>query len=79
INSVAPSGIWLATRWAIRAFSADHIILRSCQAVFSELEGSQPEDAPVLEINHRQMPTLGVSEGVLAINFTTLCGEGRSQ
>lgn len=25
------------------------------------------------------MPTLGVSEGVLAINFTTLCGEGRSQ
>ncbi|GME37461.1 MULTISPECIES: cell division protein ZapE [unclassified Pantoea] len=47
--------------------------------MFKALSGSQPEAAPVLEINHRQMPTLGVSEGVLAINFTTLCGEGRSQ
>lgn len=47
--------------------------------MFKALSGSQPEEAPVLEINHRQMPTLGVSEGVLAINFTTLCGEGRSQ
>jgi cell division protein ZapE len=37
------------------------------------------DDAPVLEINHRQMATLGVSEGVLAIDFLTLCGEGRSQ
>ncbi|MBZ6386620.1 cell division protein ZapE [Pantoea piersonii] len=41
--------------------------------------GSARDDAPVLEINHRQMATLGVSEGVLAIDFLTLCGEGRSQ
>ncbi|MHA6309934.1 cell division protein ZapE [Pantoea sp. USHLN298] len=47
--------------------------------MFQALAGGKPEQAPVLEINHRQMPTLGVSEGVLAINFTTLCGEGRSQ
>lgn len=47
--------------------------------MFKALSGSQPEEAPVLEINHRKMPTLGVSDGVLAINFTTLCGEGRSQ
>jgi cell division protein ZapE len=47
--------------------------------MFQALAGGKPEQAPVLEINHRQMPTLGVSDGVLAINFTTLCGEGRSQ
>ncbi|MDL4912692.1 MAG: cell division protein ZapE [Enterobacterales bacterium endosymbiont of Blomia tropicalis] len=47
--------------------------------MFQGLSGSQRKDAPVLEINHRTMTTLGVSEGVLAIDFLTLCGEGRSQ
>lgn len=49
------------------------------ERMFKALAGSTRDDAPVLEINHRQMPTLGVSEGVLAIDFLTLCGEGRSQ
>ena len=49
------------------------------ERMFKALAGSARDDAPVLEINHRQMPTLGVSEGVLAIDFLTLCGEGRSQ
>ncbi|MEZ3500134.1 cell division protein ZapE [Pantoea sp. KPR_PJ] len=49
------------------------------ERMFKALAGHAREEAPVLEINHRQMPTLGVSEGVLAIDFLTLCGEGRSQ
>ncbi len=49
------------------------------ERMFQALAGNQREEAPVLEINHRQMATLGVSEGVLAIDFMTLCGEGRSQ
>lgn len=49
------------------------------ERMFKALAGSARDDAPVLEINHRQMATLGVSEGVLAIDFLTLCGEGRSQ
>lgn len=47
--------------------------------MFRALAGGAPDDAPVLEINHREMPTRGVHEGVLAIDFLTLCGAGRSQ
>jgi cell division protein ZapE len=49
------------------------------ERMFQALSGNKRDAAPVLEINHRQMATLGVSEGVLAIDFKTLCGEGRSQ
>ncbi|MFG6077591.1 cell division protein ZapE [Erwinia sp. OPT-41] len=47
--------------------------------MFVALAGSDRSDKPVLEINHRKMPTLGVAEGVVAMDFLTLCGEGRSQ
>ncbi|MOA70367.1 hypothetical protein D3C78_1991940 [compost metagenome] len=40
INSVAPLGIWLATLRAIRSFSEVWVALRSCQEVFTELDGS---------------------------------------
>lgn len=47
--------------------------------MFVALAGQARTDKPTLEINHRQMPTLGVAEGVVAMDFLTLCGEGRSQ
>lgn len=47
--------------------------------MFVALSGSDRSDRPVLEINHRKMPTLGVADGVVAMDFLTLCGEGRSQ
>ncbi|MDR7343588.1 cell division protein ZapE [Pantoea alhagi] len=47
--------------------------------MFIALAGQAAEEKPVLEINHRQLPTQGVEKGVLAIDFATLCGEGRSQ
>lgn len=47
--------------------------------MFIALAGEAAQTQPVLEINHRQLPTQGVEKGVLAIDFATLCGEGRSQ
>lgn len=49
------------------------------ERMFKALSGGARDTAPVLEINHRSLPTLGMREGVLAIDFMTLCGEGRSQ
>ena len=49
--------------------------------MFSRLSGQDYEAvaAPVLEINHRAMATLKAHQGVVALAFNTLCGEGRSQ
>ena len=47
--------------------------------MFVALAGEAAESRPVLEINHRQLSTQGVQNGVLAIDFAALCGEGRSQ
>jgi cell division protein ZapE len=34
---------------------------------------------PTLEINHRELPTLGVENQTLAASFATLCVDARSQ
>lgn len=47
--------------------------------IFSRLAGGPSESAPVLTINHRPLPTLGERDGVLALDFTTLCAGARSQ
>ncbi|WP_447873996.1 cell division protein ZapE [Serratia fonticola] len=47
--------------------------------IFLKLAGHAGEEVPVLQINHRPMPTLRAVEGVLAIDFHTLCEEPRSQ
>ncbi|MEB4677519.1 cell division protein ZapE [Enterobacteriaceae bacterium G50] len=43
------------------------------------LAGAKREHAPELEINHRPLPTLGVENQTLAVSFTTLCVDARSQ
>jgi cell division protein ZapE len=43
------------------------------------LAGSRREQAPELEINHRPLQTLGVENQTLAVSFTTLCVDARSQ
>lgn len=43
------------------------------------LAGEKRENAPELEINHRPLPTLGVENQTLAVSFTTLCVDARSQ
>ncbi|MDW8847567.1 cell division protein ZapE [Erwinia sp. MMLR14_017] len=47
--------------------------------MFIALSGQARGEKPVLEINHRSLATQGIAEGVVAIEFLTLCGEGRSQ
>lgn len=47
--------------------------------MFIALSGQARAEKPVLEINHRSLATQGMAEGVVAMEFVTLCGEGRSQ
>lgn len=47
--------------------------------IFLKLAGRAGEDAPVLQINHRPLPTIRAVEGVLAVDFHTLCEDARSQ
>ncbi|QMI03740.1 cell division protein ZapE [Citrobacter sp. RHB25-C09] len=48
-------------------------------ALWLALAGVTRQHAPVLEINHRPLPTLGVENQTLAVSFTTLCVDARSQ
>ncbi|MDE9617901.1 cell division protein ZapE [Citrobacter portucalensis] len=43
------------------------------------LAGTKGEHAPTLKINHRPMQTLAVENQTLAVSFTTLCVDARSQ
>ena len=43
------------------------------------LAGTKVEHAPTLEINHRPMQTLAGENQTLAVSFTTLCVDARSQ
>lgn len=47
--------------------------------LYCALAGSARAGEPVLEINHRPLPTLGVANQTLAVDFTTLCVDARSQ
>ncbi|MDE9432959.1 cell division protein ZapE [Xenorhabdus bovienii] len=46
--------------------------------MFQRLAGREGEPNPGLEINHRSMPAISSVDGVLAINFKTLCEDPRS-
>lgn len=52
---------------------------KEMERMFVALAGVARSDKPVLEINHRSLPTQGIADGVVAMDFKTLCGEGRSQ
>lgn len=53
---------------------------REMERMFVALAGvARDDEKPVLDVNHRPLPTLGVAEGVVAMDFHTLCGEARSQ
>lgn len=43
------------------------------------LAGTSQQNQTTLEINHRPLPTLGVENQTLAVSFTTLCVDARSQ
>ncbi|WP_436909370.1 cell division protein ZapE [Enterobacter kobei] len=52
---------------------------REMDKLWLALAGTKREHAPTLEINHRPLPTLGVENQTLAVSFTTLCVDARSQ
>ncbi|ADO46756.1 cell division protein ZapE [[Enterobacter] lignolyticus] len=43
------------------------------------LAGAPRENAPLLEINHRPLQTMGAENQTLAVSFSTLCVDARSQ
>ncbi|CAI0702703.1 AFG1-like ATPase [Serratia entomophila] len=47
--------------------------------MFLKLAGKAGEEAPVLQINHRPLQAIRAVDGVLAVDFHTLCEEARSQ
>ncbi|MGK9173101.1 AFG1 family ATPase [Yokenella regensburgei] len=47
--------------------------------LWQALAGTPRGEAPTLDINHRPLATLGVENQTLAVSFTTLCVEARSQ
>lgn len=47
--------------------------------IFVKLAGKEGDRAPVLEVNHRPLPAICSAQGVLAVDFHTLCEEARSQ
>ncbi|WP_318385672.1 cell division protein ZapE [Enterobacter sp.] len=49
------------------------------EKLWQALAGTTRENQPELEINHRPLPTLGVENQTLAVSFTTLCVDARSQ
>ena len=52
---------------------------REMDKLWLALAGAKREHAPELEINHRPLLTLGVENQTLAVSFTTLCVDARSQ
>ncbi|ENA1772849.1 cell division protein ZapE [Yersinia ruckeri] len=49
------------------------------QQMYIKLAGKEGELAPVLDINHRPLTAIRAADGVLAVDFYTLCEEARSQ
>ncbi|CAI1062174.1 AFG1-like ATPase [Serratia ficaria] len=47
--------------------------------MFVKLAGKPGEEAPVLQVNHRPLQAIRAVDGVLAVDFHTLCEEARSQ
>ncbi|HGH3372843.1 TPA: cell division protein ZapE [Kluyvera cryocrescens] len=53
--------------------------LQQMDKLWLALAGTSQQNQTTLEINHRQLPTLGVENQTLAVSFTTLCVDARSQ
>ncbi|EIG9087687.1 AFG1 family ATPase [Serratia marcescens] len=73
--------------YRLRTLTQAHLYLTSLNdqtratldRMFVKLAGKAGEDAPVLQINHRPLQAIRSVDGVLAVDFHTLCEESRSQ
>lgn len=58
---------------------ADTETSAAMDSIFSRLTGGQKAGQAALTINHRQLPVVRETDGVLAVTFRTLCEDARSQ
>lgn len=74
--------------YRLRALTQAHLYLTpltpetetAMRQMFTRLSGKMfVAPGPVLEVNHRPLPTLCVADGVLSVDFATLCVDARSQ
>jgi cell division protein ZapE len=49
------------------------------EKLYTALTGTEREPGAVIEINHRPLVTLGIANQTLAVDYTTLCVDARSQ
>lgn len=49
------------------------------EKLYTALTGTPLESGPVIEINHRPLATLGIANQTLAVDYSTLCADARSQ
>ncbi|MDZ7323665.1 cell division protein ZapE [Kosakonia sacchari] len=71
LRTLTQAHLWLTPLDASTAQQMDKLWLA--------LAGAARQNAPELEINHRPLPTLGVENQTLAVSFSTLCVDARSQ
>ncbi|QHM93189.1 cell division protein ZapE [Kosakonia sacchari] len=71
LRTLTQAHLWLTPLDASTAQQLDKLWLA--------LAGAARQNAPELEINHRPLPTLGVENQTLAVSFSTLCVDARSQ
>ncbi len=71
LRTLTQAHLWLTPLDASTAQQMDKLWLA--------LVGAARQNAPELEINHRPLPTLGVENQTLAVSFSTLCVDARSQ
>ena len=71
LRTLTQAHLWLTPLDASTAQQMDKLWLA--------LAGAARQNAPELEINHRPLPTLGVENQTLAVSFSTLCMDARSQ
>jgi cell division protein ZapE len=56
-----------------------HETAAGMQHMFDKLAGHEGEARPLLQVNHRPLQAIASGDGVLAVEFHTLCEEARSQ
>lgn len=73
--------------YRLRTLTQAHLYLMPLNAqtretldrMFITLAGKAGEEAPLLQVNHRPLQAIRAVDGVLAVDFHTLCEEARSQ
>lgn len=60
-------------------FPLDEQASKNLNQYFEQLSVEKGEQGVEIEINHRQLPTVAVSDGVVHFEFSTLCESARSQ